>query len=58
MPGGCTFYGRSYISPTNVTGREEGTIRGVKSELWLDDGTQDFDQVYQRVQKAGTFLAN
>jgi len=58
MPGGRTFYGRSYISPTNITGREEGTIRGVKSELWLDNSTPEFDQVYQRVQKEGTFLAN
>jgi len=58
MPGGHTFYGRSYISPTQLTGREEGTIRGIKSKLWLDDGTQEFDQVYQRVQKEGTFRAN
>ena len=58
MPNGHTFYGRSYISPTDLTGREEGTIRGVKSELWLDDDTQEFDHVYQRVQEEGTFRAN
>ena len=58
MPNGHTFYGRSYISPTDLTGREEGTIRGIKSELWLDDDTQEFDHVYQRVQKEGTFRAN
>ena len=58
MPGGHTFYGRSYISATDLTGREEGTIRGIKSELWLDDGTKEFDQVYHRAQKEGTFRAN
>ena len=58
MPNGHTFYGRSYISPTDLTGREEGTIRGIKSELWLDDDTQEFDHVYQRVQEEGTFRAN
>ena len=58
MPGGHTFYGRSYISVTDLTGREEGTIRGIKSELWLDDGTKEFDQVYRRAQKEGTFRAN
>ncbi len=58
MPNGHTFYGRSYISPTDLTGREEGTIRGIKSELWLDDDTREFDHVYQRVQKEGPFRAN
>ena len=55
MPGGNTFYGRSYVSPTRVTGREEGTIRGIRSEIWEDDGSADFAHIYERVQKEGTF---
>ena len=55
MPGGNTFYGRSYVSPTRVTGREEGTIRGIKSEIWEDDGSTAFAGIYERVQKEGTF---
>jgi len=58
MPGGHTFYGRSYISPSGLTGREEGTIRGLKSELWEDDGSNEFARIYERVQKEGTFRAN
>ena len=58
MPGGHTFYGRSYISPSGLTGREEGTIRGLKSELWEDDGSNEFDRIYEQVQKEGTFRAN
>ncbi len=58
MPGGHTFYGRSYISPGTLTGREEGTIRGIKSELREDDGSEKFKQIYERVQKEGTFRAN
>ena len=55
MPGGHTFYGRSYISPSSLTGREEGTIRGVRSELREDDGSEEFARIYERVQREGTF---
>ncbi len=58
MPGGHTFYGRSYVSPTRVTGREEGTIRGIKSEIWEDDGSTEFAGIYDRGQKEGTFRAD
>lgn len=58
MPGGHTFYGRSYISPSTLTGREEGTIRGIKSELWEEDGSEEFKKIYERVQREGTFRAN
>ena len=58
MPGGHTFYGHSYVSPTRVTGREEGTIRGIKSEIWEDDGSTEFAGIYDRGQKEGTFRAD
>ena len=58
MPGGHTFYGRSYISPRTLTGREEGTIRGIKSELWEADGSEEFQEIYERLQREGTFRAN
>ena len=58
MPGGNTLYGRSYVSPTRVTGREEGTIRGIKSEIWEDDGSTEFAGIYDRGQKEGTFRAD
>ena len=58
MSGGNTFYGRSYVSPTSVTGREEGTIRGFSSEIWEDDGSAEFTRIYERVQQEGTFRAN
>ena len=58
LPGGNTFYGRSYVSPTRVTGREEGTIRGIRSEIWEDDGSTEFTDIYERVQREGTFRAD
>ena len=53
MPSGHTYCGPSYISPTELTGREEGTIRGFTSELWEDDGTAEFKRIYELVQKKG-----
>jgi hypothetical protein len=38
-----------------VTGREEGAIRGIKSEIWEDDGSAEFQRIYERVQNEGTF---
>jgi L-alanine-DL-glutamate epimerase-like enolase superfamily enzyme len=54
MPGGHTFYGPSHISPEG----EEGTVRGFKSELWEDDGSKEFEEVYERTRKEGKFLAS
>ena len=34
MPDGGTYYGPSYIDPVHVTGREEGDLRGFRSEIW------------------------
>ena len=35
MPSGASDYGPSYISPDQITGKEEGTSFGFTSELWL-----------------------
>ena len=35
MPTGASYYGPSYISPDQITGKEEGTSFGFTSELWL-----------------------
>jgi L-alanine-DL-glutamate epimerase-like enolase superfamily enzyme len=57
MPDGHTYYGPSYVSPSAVTGKEEGTLRGFRSEIWEEDDTSDFEQIYQRVQREGVFVA-
>ena len=53
MPGGHTFYGPSYVSPEG----EEGSVRGFSSELWEDDGSKEFAEVYERTRREGKFLA-
>ena len=58
MAGGATWYGRGYVSPTSVTGTEEAGVRGFRSELWEDDGTPGFEEMYARVEKEGRVLAS
>lgn len=57
MPGGHTFYGRSWVSPASLTGTQEGAVRGHRSELWEDDGSAEFSRIWDRVQKEGTIQA-
>ena len=44
------------IDVHRLTGREEGTIRGISMELWDDDASEAFERVYSRVQNEGPFL--
>lgn len=57
MPSGHTYYGRSYVSPSSLVGRQEGAVRGFRSELWEDDGSAEFQKVHERVEKEGIFRA-
>ncbi len=57
MPSGHTYYGKSYVAPGSLVGRQEGAVRGFRSELWEDDGSAEFQRVYERVQRQGTFRA-
>ena len=54
MPSGHMFYGSSYLAPYG----EEGTVRGIRSELWEDDGSAKFERIYERVQKEGRIRAD
>ena len=43
------YYGASYVSPLAITGQEEGMARGFKNEVWVDDGSAEFKQLYKEV---------
>ena len=58
MPGGHTYYGPSYISPTSITGHQEGVDRGFRSSIWEDDGSAEFVKIHDRVNKEGVFRAD
>ena len=55
MPGGHIYYGPSYISPMQITGHQEGADRGFRSEIWEDDGSSEFAQLYDQVKQEGVF---
>ena len=57
LPGGHKLYTPSIPAVAGLTGFAEGTIRGLDFELWHDDGSPEFEQVYQRVQQEGNFIA-
>lgn len=41
--------------PEQVVGREEGTVRGIRSEIWRDDGSPEWERVYERARNDGPF---
>lgn len=58
MSDGSTWYGKGYVSPGSVTGTEEASLRGFRSELWEDDGSSQFEALYERVQAEGRVRAS
>ncbi len=53
MPGGHTFYGPGRVAPYG----EEGTVRGFRTEVWEEDGSSEFEKIYERVQEEGRIPA-
>ena len=56
LPGGSRMYAPSIPDVRRLTGFEEGSIRGVNSEVWEDDGSEAFARVYDRIQREGAFM--
>ena len=57
LPGGSTYYTPSIPSAERLSGFPEGNVRGIRSRVWNDDGSEDFKAIFQRVQSEGTFKA-
>ena len=55
LPGGRMYYTPGFPNVPAITGREEGTIRGLRSDLWEEDGSADFEEAYEKVQKLGAY---
>ena len=58
LPGGHTLYTPRFPSVSRLTGYEEGTIRGLRVELWEEDGSPEFERLYERVQNEGVVAAD
>lgn len=50
LPGGMTVHTPRNPNPRIITGREEGTIRGIDFDRWEDDGSAEFEAAYQRMR--------
>lgn len=44
------------VNVQRMTGQEEGTIRGLRLDLWDDDNSPDFRRVSDRLQSSGPFI--
>ena len=55
LPGGHKFYTPRSLSVARLTGYEEGAIRGINFEKWEDDGSSEFNRIYERVEREGSF---
>ena len=39
-----------------VTGFPEGNTRGIRLEVWEDDGTEAFQETLERIEQDGPFM--
>ena len=53
LPGGTTYYTPSTPSVEKLTGFVEANVRGLRSEIWNDDGSEEFTRIYEQVQREG-----
>ena len=50
------IYGPNVHNVMAATGYEEGGIRGINYERWVDDGSAEFERMYERVRNDGAFV--
>ena len=55
LPGGHKFYAADV---KRLTGREEGTIRGIRMEWIEDDGSDEFNEIFEKVEKGAVVSAD
>jgi hypothetical protein len=53
MPGGHKIHTIGTPSVSRLTGFPEGNIRGIRLEVWEEDGSDDFATLYSRLEKEG-----
>ena len=56
LPGGYSMYSVGSPAVARLTGMEEGVIKGLRTEFWEDDGTPEFEKLFNRTQREGPFF--
>ena len=55
LPGGRKLHTISFPAVNRMTGFAEGNIRGLRLEVWEDDGSPEFEQSFERLQREGPY---
>ena len=50
LPDGRRWYTSVNPDVSRMTGHEEGTMRGIRLEVWIDDDSAEFDRVFEILQ--------
>ena len=53
LPGDRSWYTCLPPDVARLTGREEGSLRGIGLDLWQDDGSEDFARIHDQVEREG-----
>lgn len=53
LPGGHTLYTIGFPGVSRQTGFAEGNIRGIRLEVWEEDGSDEWQQMYHRIEREG-----
>lgn len=56
LPGGNRLYTKGFPNVPQSTGFPEGNIRGIRLEVWEDDGSEAFQETLQRIERNGPFM--
>ena len=56
LPGGNRLYTKGFPNVPRVTGFPEGNTRGIRLEVWEDDGTEAFQETLERIEQDGPFM--
>jgi galactonate dehydratase/D-galactarolactone cycloisomerase len=56
LPGGNTLYSLGQPHITQITGIEEGAMRGIDFRRWFDDGTSEWAAAYSRAEAENYFF--
>lgn len=55
LPGGNVYHTIGYPSVSRLTGFREGNIRGVRLEIWEEDGSASWQETYDWIERHGPF---
>jgi len=58
LPGDRCWYTTVQPDISRLTGCEEGTIRGIRLDIWHADDSEEFERVYERVASEGAIEAD